>query len=177
MRILTSISLLLLTIIVASAAAQDGVFKFKKVTIGFSEIHHQDSLTSLEMFQEADFSSKTNDMMGNHFQSHFDTSNGTYTLQYAYHGIGGGSDNRMTCPLLFAKLNFITSQNQEYFQLIPIALPICAESQIHEITVLNIDLNQMIPLKNKMILIRENEKYEIVNSDNVTNGKLYKIEK
>ena len=54
---------------------------------------------------------------------------------------------------------------------------ICAESQIHEITVLNIDLNQMIPLKDKMILIRENEKYEIVNSDNLTNGKLYKIEK
>jgi hypothetical protein len=176
MRILTNILILFLTIIVASASAQDGVFKFKKVTIGFSEIHHQDSLISLELFQDAAFISKTNDMMGNQFQSHFDTSNGTYTLQYAYFGIGGGSDNRMTCPHLFAKLNFITPHNQEYFQLIPIALHICSESQIHEITVLNIDLNQMIPLKDKMIFIRENEKYEIVNSDNVTNGKLYKIE-
>jgi hypothetical protein len=176
MKIINITLLVILIISVKTSFAQDGVFKFKKVEISFAEINQNDSLLSLELYQNSVFSTNEPGIMGNRFNSNFDSITNTYTLYYSYIGIGGGTDNRLACPLLFVKLNFITEDNKEYFQLIPISLAICANSQIREIKVLNIDLNGMVKHFDKMVHINENEKYEIVTKEVINIDQLYKIE-
>lgn len=176
MRNLNLILLFVLIIKAQSFFAQDGVFKFKKVEISFAKINQKDSLLSLELYQNALFATKETGIMGNRFSSNFDSITNTYTLYYSYTGIGGGEDNRMSCPVLFAKLNFITKDNIEYFRLIPISLPFCVNSQISSIKVVNIDLNAVVEQPDKMVLINDNEKYEIVPKEVIKMDELYKIE-
>ncbi|WP_296312073.1 hypothetical protein [Winogradskyella sp. UBA3174] len=156
--------------------AQDGVFKSKKIEISFTEINQKDSLLSIEFYQNGIFSTNESGTMGYRSNSNYDSLTNIYTLRYSYTGIGGGSDNRLGCPLLFVKLNFITEDIKEYFQLIPIVLQICGTSQLHEIKVLDIDLNGLIEQADKMILVNENNTYQVVANKELKMGKLVKIE-
>lgn len=169
-------ALLMLIISVKTSFAQDAVWKFKKIEMSFTQIKQKDSLLSLELYQNGVFSTNETSTMGYRSKSEFDSATNTYILRYSYSGIGGGNDNRLGCPLLFAKLNFITEANKEYFQLIPISFAICANSQISEIKMLNIDLNGMVNQTDKMVLINDNEKYEIVPKAEIRMDKLFKIE-
>lgn len=158
--------------------AQDGVFKFKTVEISFSEVESKDNLINIELYQNGVFiTSDKEKNMGSRSMAKYDSLTGVYTLSYSYSGIGGGSDNRLGCPTLFVKLNFITKNKQQYFQLIPISLKICGTSQLTEIKVLNINLNTLIKETDKMIEVNENNVYEIVEKEEVSYDKLVKIEK
>lgn len=176
-----NINTILFAIILISAKysfAQDGVFKYKKVEISFAPIVTQDSLIGLELYQNDVFI--TIDKKKNReskCMAKFDESTGIYTLTYSNEGIGGGSDNRMPCPTLFAKIDFITKESQEYFYTIPIVLSICNLSQASEINVLNIDLNRLLEQPNKMIEVSEINAYSITSSEGVNPGRLVKIER
>lgn len=174
-----NITLIILLIIgVSPSFAQDHVFKMKKVEISFAEVESKDSLIGLDLYQNNVFITSDNDKnMGERSMVKFDSLTGVYTLSYSYSGIGGGSDNRLGCPTLFVKLDFITKNKQQYFQLIPISLKICETSQIAEIKVLDINLNALIKETDKMIEVSENNIYEIVEKEEVTYDKLIKIEK
>jgi len=171
------IILLILFIGTKASFAQDGVFKFKKIEISFTEINQKDSLLSIELYQKGIFSTNESEKKGFRSYTNYDSLTDVYTLRYSYSGIGGGgSDNRLGCPLLFVKLNFITENNKEYFQLIPIVLEICGTSQLHEIKVLDIDLNGLIEQTDKMILVSENNTYQVVAKEELKIDKLVKIE-
>lgn len=176
-----NINTLLIAIILVSAKfsfAQDGVFKFKKVEISFAPIVTQDSLIGLELYQNDLFitmDKKKN--IESKCMAKFDESTGIYTLAYSYQGIGGGSDNRMPCPTLFAKVDLITKERQEYFYTIPIVLSICNLSQASEINVLNIDLNRLLGQPNRLVEVNEINAYSITSAEDVYQGRLVKIER
>ena len=171
-----TILLVILLIGTKISFAQDGVFKFKKIEISFTEINQKDSLLSVELYQNGIFSTNVSGRMGYHSNSNYDSLSNIYTLGYSYSGIGGGSDNRLGCPLLLVKLNFITENDKEYFQLIPIVLEICGTSQLYEIKVLDIDLNGLIEQTDKMIVVSKNNTYQVVTKKEFKMGKLVKIE-
>jgi hypothetical protein len=163
---------------VIESSAQDGVFKFKKVEISFAEVESKDSLINMELYQNDVFIDTDKEKkMGSRCMAKFDSITGIYTLSYSYTGIGGGSENRMQCPTLFVKLDFMTKPKQHYFQLIPIVLPICANSQLKEIKVLDINLNSLIGQTNKMVEVNENNTYRIVSREGIIQDKLVKIER
>lgn len=165
--------LLVFLLVVNVLTAQDAIGKFKDIEISFNKIAYKDKLLSIELYQNGIFESKRG-FTTNH---NFDSLKNSYTLKYLYQGIGGGRvDNRMKCPELFVKLNFLNNNNREYFQLIPIVLSICESSQIWEIKVLNIDLNKLIEQTDKMILISENNTCQIVAKQGFKIDKLVKIE-
>lgn len=169
--------LFMLMMFVKTSFAQDGVFAFKKVEISFAEIHQKDSLISLELYQNAVFPTNETGIMGFRFSSDFDSITQTYTLYYSYTGIGGSNNNLLSaCPLLLVKLHFMTVDDQEYDQWIPVSLAICAQSKIKEIKVLHIDLNGVVNQPDKMIQISENEKYEMVAKEEIKMDTLSKIE-
>ncbi|MFT4662721.1 MAG: hypothetical protein ACI8XB_003014 [Patiriisocius sp.] len=173
------ITLIVLLLVVAKTSfAQDGVFKFKKVEISFAEVESKDSLINLELYQNDVFiTSDKNKNMGSRSMAKYDSLTGVYTLSYSYSGIGGGSDNRLGCPTLFVKLDFITKDKHKYFQLIPIVLPICGKTQLTDIKVLDINLNDLIGQSDKMIEVSENSTYQTVEKEGITLDKLVKIEK
>lgn len=112
--------------------------------------------------------------MGYRSNSNYDILTNTYTLRYSYAGIGGGSDKRLGCPILFMKLNFITEDIKEYYQLIPIVLEFCSTSQLHEIKVLDIALNGLIEQTDRIILVNENNMYQVIAKKELKMGKLVK---
>lgn len=173
-----NITLIILLIIgVLPSFAQDGIFKFKEVEISFAEVEPKDSLIGLDLYQNNVFITSDNDKkMGERSMAKFDSLTGVYTLSYSYSGIGGGSDNRLDCPTLFAKLDLLTKDNHEYFQLIPIVLPICGKTQLTNINVV-INLNDVIGQTDKMISVSENNTYQIVKIEGITYDRLVKIEK
>src|SRR6218665_3000387 len=140
--------------------AQDGIFKRKEIELSFSRTNLKDSLLNLELYQNG--ACNSSGKMGYKSISGYDSLSNIYTLKYHYTGIGGGSDNRLGCPLLVAKIDLITKDNEKYSQLFFIELAICGNSQIENISILNIDLNELIMQPNKMVLVNENDKYEIV---------------
>ena len=176
-----NINIILVVILLMGAKmsfAQDGVFKFKKVEISFAKVESKDSLINIELYQNDVFlTSDKEKNMGSRSMAKYDSLSGVYTLSYSYSGIGGGSDNRLGCPTLFVKLDFITKNKQQYFKLIPISLKICGTSQLTEIKVLDINLNTLINETDKMIEVSENNVYEIVEKAEITHDKLVKIEK
>jgi len=154
--------------------AQDGIMKSKNIEISFNKIAYKDSLLSIELYQNGIFESRWGRYTADYS---FDSLKNSYTLRYLYQGIGGGrTDNLLNCPELFVKANFLNKDNREYFQLIPLVLSICGSSEIREIKVLNIDLNDLIEQTDKMILISENNTYQIVTKEDFKMGKLVKIE-
>jgi hypothetical protein len=158
--------------------AQDGILKFKKVEISFAEVESKDSLINIGLYQNGVFI--TTDNGGNtglRSMTKYDSLTGIYTLSYSYTGIGGGSDNRLGCPTLFVKLDFLTKDKHRYFQLIPIVLPICGKTQLTDIKVLDINLNDLIGQTNKMIEVSENNTYQTVEKERVTLDELVKVEK
>jgi len=156
--------------------AQDGVFKFKSVEISFTEINQNDSLLSLELYQNGIYLTNKSAKMGKKSNSNYDSLTNVYTLTYSYSGIGGGSDNRLRCPELFVKLSFNTKDNKKYFQLIPIVLSVCENSQASKIKALNINLNELLNQTNKMVLVSKTDGYQIVAKEEIKIGKLVKIE-
>lgn len=154
--------------------AQDGVLKFKKIELSFSHTNLKDSLLNLELYQNGIYNSS--DKMGYRSESHYDNESNVYTLNYSFSGIGGRSDNRLGCPILLVKIDLLTKDNIRYSQVFFIELAICSNSQIREIKLLNIDLNELVTQPDKMILVNENEKYEIVPQKEIKIDKLVKIE-
>jgi hypothetical protein len=65
-------------------------------------------------------------------------------LAYSYTGIGGESENRFDCPLLIVKIDLVTKNQIKYSLLFPIEFAICGNSQINDIKVLEIDLNELL---------------------------------
>ena len=154
--------------------AQDGVFKFKKIELSFSHTNLKDSLLNLELYQNGIYNSS--DKMGYKSKSRYDNKSNVYNLSYSFSGIGGGSDNRLGCPILLVKIDLLTKDNIRYSQEFFIELAICSNSQIREIKLLNIDLNELVTQPDKMILVNENEKYEIVHQKEIKIDTLIKIE-
>lgn len=154
--------------------AQDGVFKFKKIELSFSHTNLKDSLLNLELYQNGIYNSS--DKMGYKSKSHYDSKSNVYTLNYSYSGIGGGSDNRLGCPILLVKMDLLTKDNIKYSQEFFIELAICSNSQISKIKLLDIDLNELVIQPDKMILVNVNEKCEIVPKKEIKIDKLVKIE-
>jgi len=176
MKNIRCLLVIIFTLVMSVLLAQDGVSMFKKVEISFSEIYQNDSLISLELYQNGIFSSDESGIMGHHSSFNYDSLTMVYTLSYSFTGIGGGSDNRLVCPVLFVKLSFINKDSIRYFQLIPIVLSICGSSQIWEISILNIDLNELLDQNDRMILVSENNTYNIVAKEDIKLDKLVKIE-
>lgn len=172
------LTLLTCTLIVGNVNSQDGVFKIKKVEISFADVESKDSLINLELYQNGVFIDTDKEKkMESRCMAKFDSITDIYTLSYSYTGIGGGSDNRMQCPTLFVKLDFMTKDKQQYFQLIPIVLPICANSQLKEIKVLDINFNSLLKQTDKMVEVSENNTYKVAPKEGVMIDKLVKIEK
>lgn len=170
------LTLLFIGLFQFSALSQDGVFKFKKVSLGFAPIKQTDSLLGLDLYQNGLFSKPEKGRSGYYASGSYDSLQKVYTLDYSYAGIGGGSDNRMACPLMVVILRFRSKDKQNYTRLIPIKLEICAITQLREIKVLNIDLNQVLSQADKMILVTENEQYQVVAMSEMKWGALVKIE-
>ena len=154
--------------------AQDGVYKFKQIELSFSNINLKDSLINLELYQNGIYN--TSGKMGYKSKSHYDNKSNVYTLSYSFSGIGGGSDNRLGCPNLLVKIDLLTKDNIKYSQVFFIELAFCNNSQIREIKLLNIDLNELVTQPDKMILVNENDKYEIAPQKEIKIDKLMKIE-
>ena len=155
--------------------AQDGVFKFKEIHVSFAEIHQKDHLQSIELYYTSPLIFVPSNQLGYHAQAKYDSLEHLYTIQFSYTGIGGGSNNRMVCPMLWLKLKLLSNEQETYFQLIPLSLAICEASDIREITVLDIDLHELLLQDDKMILIRENNKYEVVEREKMNLGKFVRL--
>jgi hypothetical protein len=170
------LSILCIGLFQFSTLAQDGIFKFKKVSLSFAAINQADSLLGLDLYQNGLYSKPEKGRMGFCASGSYDSLNRVYTLTYSYAGIGGGNDNRMACPLLLASLRFMSKDKQRYVRLIPIKLDICAHTQLREIQVLNIDLNQVLSQTDQMVLVSEMEPYQVVSMSGISWGPLVKIE-
>jgi hypothetical protein len=170
------LTLLFIGLFQVSGLSQDGVFKFKKVSLSFAPIIQTDSLLGLDLYQNGLFPKPEKGRSGYHATGGYDSLQKVYTLNYSFAGIGGGSDNRMACPLMVAILRFRSKDKQNYVRLIPIQLDICANTQLREIQVLHIDLNQVLSQADKMVLVTENEQYQVVAMSEMKWGALVKVE-
>ncbi len=152
--------------------AQNGYFLSKSIHLNFKEIKQNDSLVNFEIYQNGIFIDKVFGNAKNSQNFEIDPITKNYVLNYVHTGIGSGSEkNYMVCPELMIILSFekniktFDKKNDKiiYHKLIPIILAVSQKTEDIHIEVLEIDLNPLITDYSKVILIKKNNEYEIVN--------------
>lgn len=168
--IIRSLSILLALVfgVHEKSFAQDGVFCLKSIKLKILPIQHEDSLIRMDFFQ---FGWWDDHQDGRGKSSHFvyDEPASTYTFNYSYTDIGGGSMTRLKCPSIFLQISFsrfINHHKEEYYKIIPLVFEITKTSDLSffEYT---IDLHDALTKEGTCLLFDEVSSYTTVMRDSI----------